>query len=684
MPTIITPYDNKIGLWHHKGQNVTEKTVDELAQTIRRHCPAASQVFVKTSDGVDWQGRYDRKASMAITGKDAILRWVETLQKYGLEFHAWCVPQGLNIEGEARVIIDTCTTPGVRSMVLDVEPYRGFYQGGRATVRPLMTRIRAALPGAFHLAMTVDPRPQHYTSVFPEEWFPFVNSVHLQLYWKIFGATPEATLQAGFKTWGKFGRPLFALLEADNVPPAEAERARALAVNTYRSPGVSWWVLGILSASELAATNRAAAGYTPETPPGTDGAAVRYGASILVQPGRAGYTDGKFPDAEPGTGTFQSYVGYLGGTGKTHPTNDHVANVWARYDPQIRRSGWYTIEAFIPNLGATSGKMRYKLHGVRGEPSEIILTVPQALYNNEWATLGTFYIEAGGQQPGVIYLNDWTFEPGLAFALDAIRWRPVITETRLEVVSNVGFTTRELFRKGQTLGSRADVFSIAGDSISASPLFIPALGRGADLGAYRAELEPTLQRYLAGNARGGQNSFLNPPIAAGNGWGADRILQAGFANPTLCGNDSPLVCELKNVRPAVMVIMIGTNDSGGVAPEEYTQNLRRIVEITMERGTIPILSTIPPKLLGAWHTERVTLWNNIIRGMAYQYEIPLWDYWFALQSLPNQGISGDGVHPSAPPDGATGRFTAQNLAYGYTVRNLGLLHMLRAVNAVMN
>src|SRR5262245_2822447 len=99
---IITPSDNKIAIWHHKVKAVGESTIDDLARTIRRYAPAVSQVWVKTSDGNGWMSRYDNKAAMAIDGPAAIQRWVTTLQKYGLEFHAWCVPQGLDIDGEAN------------------------------------------------------------------------------------------------------------------------------------------------------------------------------------------------------------------------------------------------------------------------------------------------------------------------------------------------------------------------------------------------------------------------------------------------------------------------------------------------------------------------------------------------------------------------------------------------------
>src|SRR5437879_6554748 len=140
--TIITPYDNKIALWYHSGRQVAEQTIDQLAQNIRRYAPAVSQVFVKTNDGSDWMGKYDTsKPSMAITGVDAIKTWIWTLQRYGLEFHAWCVPRGLDLDGESNTITQVCKIPGVRSMILDVEPYKGFYEGASGTIRPLMLKV---------------------------------------------------------------------------------------------------------------------------------------------------------------------------------------------------------------------------------------------------------------------------------------------------------------------------------------------------------------------------------------------------------------------------------------------------------------------------------------------------------------------------------------------------------------
>jgi len=93
---------------------------------------------------------------------------------------------------------------------------------------------------------------------------------------------------------------------------------------------------------------------------------------------------------------------------------------------------------------------------------------------------------------------------------------------------------------------------------------------------------------------------------------------------------------------------------------------------------IPVLSTLPDRTLGDIPGERIWEFNTIIREVAQTYSVPLWDYWAALQGLPERGI-GDTVHPSTPPNGNAADFSPQNLNYGYTVRNLGALFVLDAL-----
>jgi hypothetical protein len=245
---------------------------------------------------------------------------------------------------------------------------------------------------------------------------------------------------------------------------------------------------------------------------------------------------------------------------------------------------------------------------------------------------------------------------------------PLSVASNSGLISGVSAHARQIFMRGQALGNRAHVFTRVGDSITASPYFLPS--GSYDLGAYQNELWDTLHFY---------STFGSASLAAGNGWGADRILQNGYNAPEVCGSEPPLICEYRIRKPAVALIMIGTNDSGGVDPSVYEQNLSRIVEISIEMGVIPVLSTIPPKLNDAWNGERARQWNVIIKNVARRYDVPLMDYWLALQNAPNYGIDADGIHPSVPPDGNTARFTPENLRYGYTIRNLVALQALDAL-----
>ena len=87
---------------------------------------------------------------------------------------------------------------------------------------------------------------------------------------------------------------------------------------------------------------------------------------------------------------------------------------------------------------------------------------------------------------------------------------------------------------------------------------------------------------------------------------------------------------------------------------------------------------LPPR---ADVNDNVIAYNATIRALANQYGIPLTDLYAALINLPNRGLSGDGIHLSEPPGGvaASVNFTADNLQYGATMRNLTALQILDTV-----
>src|SRR5215207_7463837 len=422
-PRIPTPYDNKIALWHWRGDSLAENTIDELAQTIQRNAPQVKAIFVKTSDftpttGAQWMGYWDTKRNLAIDGPASIDRWVTTLARYGMDFHAWCVPRGMNVETETNLIIQACLRLGVKSMILDVEPYEGFWSGGREGIRPFMTKIRRAIPGTFHIGLTIDPRPNHYETIYPLEWFPFVNSVHPQDYWATFRRTPDDVLDETFSVWGSYGRPLIPALQGDGNAD-EMRAAQNVATQRHHATSVSWWRTGVIGPAQFAAINQPiVVGTTPATPPPSE----QYTDEQILRPGHTGFSI----FSHTGQQEVSHFQGTWGWPVYYKATEAQTSKVAVRWAPQLRESGQYEISTFVPARHATTRNARFKLHGIKGAPSELLVTIDQNANRNLWVRLGVFEIDRTVANAGVVFLNDLTGEADRQIAFDAIRWRRVV------------------------------------------------------------------------------------------------------------------------------------------------------------------------------------------------------------------------------------------------------------------
>ncbi len=212
---------------------------------------------------------------------------------------------------------------------------------------------------------------------------------------------------------------------------------------------------------------------------------------------------------------------------------------------------------------------------------------------------------------------------------------------------------------------RADVFAKVGDSITAEPAaFLGCFqGSAVDLGG-RTALEASIDLFRGGDA-GGTSPFARRSHAAVSG------RSAVFA---ITGSPSPLSMEVGEISPRYAVVMFGTNDvqlsaSPGAYAQSYASNMLTIVDELLAGGTVPILSTIPPRddmpTLDAWVPE----YNLVVRGIAQGRQIPLVDYHRELLTLPGHGLGPDHVHPSASPQGVC-KLTSAGLQYGYNLRNL--------------
>ncbi len=424
-PQQATPYDGKIGMWHWKGDSVPENTIEDLARNIKAVAPNVTGVWVKISDatrtaGAQWQGYWDTKRSLAIDGPQSIDRWVTALAKFGMEFHAWCVPKGTTfLEAEANILIQACRRPGVRSLILDIEPYEGFWEGGRDNIRPFMTRIRRALPATFHIALSMDPRKAHYASIFPQEWQPFVNSLHPQSYWGTFRRTPEDVLRETYEVWGSFGRPIFPILDSD-ADADDMATAVTLATQRHRARGLSWWRLGTVTPQGWRAINTPITVGQPNPDPLPDPNPI--GQELVIRPGDSGFASGSYT----GRSEFEEFQNTWGWKSLFKNTETQTSKVWARWTPTLRESGRYEVAAFVPGRNSSTQNARYKINNVRGATGELIINVNQSRVGNQWVTLGVFELDRNQNGAGTVFLNDLTGESDRVIAFDAVRFRQIL------------------------------------------------------------------------------------------------------------------------------------------------------------------------------------------------------------------------------------------------------------------
>ncbi len=424
---MANPYEGLISFWHWQGKAIGENTIDEVIATIKGWAPHARGVWVKTSNGAVWQGVFDTKPDLAINGPGDIARWVSKLENNGLEFHAWCVPKGRTdtLDVEASLIIQACQVPGVRSMVLDIEPYEFFWEGPKENVRKLMEKVRAAVPATFHIGLSMDPRPHHKHEIYPDEWMPFIDSLHPQCYWRTFQRPVGEVLKEAYDTWQGYGQeigreiPIVPALQG-NAVPEDIEQAVRIVTQEYGAKGVSYWRFGVIGPEQFPAINKPL--VEGENGDGGDG----YGATILVRPEDAAYADGIHSARPPGE-VWMVSRNKFGWLVKSTDTEAIRSEVWARWDPRLPRPGRYELAVYVPERHATTKRARYKIHGVKGQAGERLVEIDQSRYNDQWVTLGLFEFDpTANPAAGVVFLNDLTGEPNREIAFDAIRWREVL------------------------------------------------------------------------------------------------------------------------------------------------------------------------------------------------------------------------------------------------------------------
>lgn len=220
-----------------------------------------------------------------------------------------------------------------------------------------------------------------------------------------------------------------------------------------------------------------------------------------------------------------------------------------------------------------------------------------------------------------------------------------------------------LYKEGQEKGNDKRVFSKVGDCETSSEFFLKPF----DLGPQNYTLEPysNLQELL--NHFGG--SFARVSLAAKPSFSVSSVFSSVWSDAAVCGNEKPISCEYRLRRPAFALIMFGTNDVHN-SPEVFEKNMRALIEYSIKNHVIPILATKADNLEG---DGRI---NATIARLANEYEVPLWNFWRAMQELPNQGLKEDQVHFTYAPNDFN---DPEAMKMGWPVRNLTALQVLDKV-----
>jgi hypothetical protein len=308
-----------------------------------------------------------------------------------------------------------------------------------------------------------------------------------------------------------------------------------------------------------------------------------------------------------------------------------------------------------------------------GSPSHLpvsdeIVNVPPAPAAAPAAPAG----EPGGE-PGI------DLDPATAQALESV-----------PVVPAVGPRVYEIFRRGQGLGNNPRIFTQVGECNTMSQGFIVPFATGAyDLGPYSA-LQSTIDFFQAEPVGGVSNSFWYKGVAMTTGLTALAVIDPSFSNPALCApGQSLLECEYERSKPGVALINLGLYDVYWLTPQEYEYAMRRIIDISIDRGVIPVLTTFPthPGDVSNWPNESAArnqnraIFNRTVINLGREYGVPVMNLWRATMPLDWHGLRpGDYQHLFEPP-GFFVSFSGEENYYGFTMWNLVALQTLDGLRA---
>ncbi|HRQ23266.1 MAG TPA: SGNH/GDSL hydrolase family protein [Anaerolineales bacterium] len=192
----------------------------------------------------------------------------------------------------------------------------------------------------------------------------------------------------------------------------------------------------------------------------------------------------------------------------------------------------------------------------------------------------------------------------------------------LPVLPSPAENVREIYRRGLSLGNNPNAISIFGDCQARPEEFFGIYETDPlALGSLPPELRDVVNHFH------GSFNRESPTTRDGTTPGALLWTQWHLGRFGCTFAETPVQCELRIHNPSFVIIQIGTHFES-----RNTEYLRRIIRQLIENGVAPILAT---------KADNRELDHRINRDMALlasEFNLPLWNFWAALNDLPNRGL----------------------------------------------
>jgi hypothetical protein len=197
------------------------------------------------------------------------------------------------------------------------------------------------------------------------------------------------------------------------------------------------------------------------------------------------------------------------------------------------------------------------------------------------------------------------------------------------ILPTLSENAKKIFWHGvNDLKTNPKVFSKIGDCQSRPNVFLGIYDMGyegilADEDLY---LQAAIDYY--------KGSFLMESYAVHDGMNVGSVLTTTWADPKACHKDeNALECEIRIHNPSIMFVNLGTNWVSGVSTDAYYDYLAEIVQVLIDHGILPILSSKADNVEGDNSINRITA------QVARDFDVPFFNFWLAAQSLENHGLS---------------------------------------------